>query len=117
MDYARFVALRRPLWDRFESELAQGRERRQLSYTEVEELALHYRQVLHHHAGARARSPGTGAAQRLARLALAGGTFLQRDDVERRGIVDFFFTRVPQAVRAQARWIGVAVALFLVATL
>jgi uncharacterized membrane protein SpoIIM required for sporulation len=117
MDYARFVGLRRPLWDRFEQEVGAARGRRDLSYAQVEELALHYRQVLHDHAWARARFPGTGAAQRLARLALAGGALLQREEPRSFSLVRFFFVRFPAAVRAQARWIGVAVAIFLVAAL
>src|SRR6185436_2630014 len=116
MDYARFVALRRPLWDSFERDATAAR-RRDFSYAEVEELALRYRQVLHDHAWARARFPGTGAAQRLHRLAVLGGTVLQREDEERFSIVRFFFERFPAAVRASVPWIGVAVALFLVSGL
>jgi len=114
MDYARFVTLRRPLWDRFEQDLEISRRGTGLSYEQVEEMALRYRQVLHDHAWARARFPGTGAAQRLARLAVAGGTRLQGEEPQRTTVVDFFFVRVPAAVRAQGRWIGIAVALFLV---
>jgi len=118
MDYARFVHLRRPLWDRFDGELQAARGGGiDLTYAEIEELALHYRQILHDHAWARARFAGTGAAQLLQRLAVEGGTLLQREESERRTLVDFFFVRVPAAVHAQARWIGVAVALFFVAVL
>ena len=115
MDYARFVALRRPLWDGFEAQL--GRPRRELSYADVEELALRYRQVLHDHAFARVRYPGTGAARRLAELAVRGGTLLQQEEHRRLLLVGFFLGRFPAAVRAHAGEIGVAVALFLVATL
>ena len=112
MDYARFVALRRPLWESFERDATAAR-RRDLSYAEVEELALRYRQVLHDHAWARARFPGTGAAQRLLRLAVLGGTVLQREHEERFSLVRFFFARFPAAVRTSLPWIGVATALFL----
>jgi len=114
MDYARFVALRRPLWESFERDATAARRRRDLSYADVEDLALRYRQVLHDHAWARARFPGTGAAQRLLRLAVLGGTVLQREDEARLSLVRFFFTRFPAAVRASLPWIGVATALFFV---
>jgi uncharacterized membrane protein SpoIIM required for sporulation len=114
MDYPRFVSLRQPLWDRFERDVESARS--ELSYAEVEELALHYRQVLHDHAFARSRFPGTGAARRLARLAVRGGTALQRDEQEY-SVVGFFFVRFPRALRAHLHWIAVAVALFLVAAL
>jgi uncharacterized membrane protein SpoIIM required for sporulation len=114
MDYARFVALRRPLWDSFEADATAARRSRELGYAEVEDLALRYRQVLHDHAWARTRFPGTGAAQRLHRLAVLGGTVLQREDEERFSLSRFFFRRFPAAVRTQAPWIGVALALFVV---
>ena len=50
MDYARFVALRRPLWESFERDATAARRSRDLTYSEVEELALRYRQVLQDHA-------------------------------------------------------------------
>ena len=116
MDYARFVALRRPLWDAFEADVTDARHS-ELSYAAIEDLALRYRQVLHDHAWARARFPGTGAAQRLRRLAVLGGRVLQREEQDRFSIVRFFFQRFPAAVRASLPWIGVATALFLVAGL
>ena len=116
MDYARFVALRRPLWDAFEADVTDAR-RSELSYAAIEDLALRYRQVLHDHAWARARFPGTGAAQRLRRLAVLGGRVLQREEQDRFSIVRFFFARFPAAVRMSLPWIGVATALFLLAGL
>lgn len=116
MDYARFVSLRRPLWDAFEADVT-GARHSELSYAAIEDLALRYRQVLHDHAWARARFPGTGAAQRLRRLAVLGGRVLQREEQDRFSIVRFFFERFPAAVRASLPWIGVATALFLVAGL
>ncbi|HEV8632320.1 MAG TPA: stage II sporulation protein M [Thermoanaerobaculia bacterium] len=117
MDYARFVTLRQPLWDRFEADADGARRDRALGYGEIEELALRYRQVLHDHAFARVRFPGTGAARRLARLAVLGGTVLQREDQESWSLVAFFFRRFPAAVRAHLPWIGVALGLFLVTAL
>lgn len=117
MDYARFVALRRPLWESFERDATAARRSRDLTYSQVEELALRYRQVLQDHAWARARFPGTGAAQRLLRLAVLGGTVLQREDEGRFSLVRFFFNRFPAAVRTSMPWIGVATGLFLVTAL
>ena len=114
MDYARFVALRWPLWDAFEADAAAARRARDLSYAQIEDLALRYRQVLHDHAWARARFPGTGAAQRLLRLAVLGGTVLQREEQESFSLVRFFFHRFPAAVSVHLPWIGVALGLFLV---
>jgi uncharacterized membrane protein SpoIIM required for sporulation len=115
VDYARFVALRRPLWDGFEEQLVRARERRsEMSYGDVEELALRYRQLLQDHAFARSRFAGTGAAQRLARLAVEGGTLLQQEEGRRPSLARFFFGRFPAAVRGHAKQIGVALALFLV---
>src|SRR6185295_731562 len=117
MDYARFVALRRPLWESFERDATAARRSRDLTYSEVEDLALRYRQVLQDHAWARAHFPGTGAAQRLLRLAVLGGTVLQREDEGRFSLVRFFFSRFPAAVRTSMPWIGVAAGLFLVTAL
>jgi len=117
MDYARFVALRRPLWESFERDATAARRSRDLTYSEVEDLALRYRQVLQDHAWARAHFPGTGAAQRLLRLAVLGGTVLQREDEGRFSLVRFFFSRFPAAVRTSMPWIGVATGLFLVTAL
>lgn len=114
MDYARFVALRRALWDSFEADVTAARRDRDLSYADIEDLALRYRQLLHDHAWARARFPGTGAAQRLARLAVLGGTVLQREEQERFSLLRFFFERFPAAVRTSLPWIGVAAGLFLI---
>ena len=115
MDYARFVALRRPLWDAFAEQLA--RPRRGLSYAEVEELALRYRQVLHDHAFARARFPDTGAARRLAALAVQGASLLQQEEHQAFSFVRFFLVRAPAAVLAHRSEIAVVSALFLVTAL
>jgi uncharacterized membrane protein SpoIIM required for sporulation len=115
MDYARFVALRRPLWDGFADQLSRPRKR--LSYAEVEEMALRYRQVLHDHAFARARFPDTGAARRLAGLAVQGASLLQQEEQKAFSFVRFFFVRFPAAVRDHLPEMGVVTALFLVTAL
>jgi uncharacterized membrane protein SpoIIM required for sporulation len=117
MDYSRFVALRRPLWDRFAADLAAARRPAGLAYAAVEELALRYRQVLHDHAYARARFPGTGAATQLARLAVAGGTLLRREEPQRFSLLRFFLQRFPRAVHAHAPFLGIAAGLFATAAL
>ena len=111
MDYARFVALRQPLWDAFEQQLGDGRLHKGLTYAEVEELAMRYRQVLHDHAWARARFAGTGAARRLARLAVLGGRALQQEAEQKLSLTHFFFVRFPSAVIDHLPTIGVAVLL------
>lgn len=71
--------------------------------------------MLHDHALARHRFPGTSAARRLGRLALAGTRFLVRERGGRRGGVIAFFSRTfPGAFRRQLPVIGLTVALFLV---
>jgi uncharacterized membrane protein SpoIIM required for sporulation len=114
MDLARFVRLRRPLWDDFEAGLERLRRRpRNLGYRDLEELALRYRQVLHDHALAASRYPGTGVAGRLARLALEGTYRLSVPPAERRrGLVAFFGDRFPRAFRAHLAPLGVVAALF-----
>lgn len=119
MDYPRFVALRRPLWDGFEKRLAEARARGpRIGHQEVEALAFQYRQVLHDHALAAARYPGTAAARRLRGLALAGTHWLRRDQGDRMpGLLAFFGRVFPTAFRAQAGQLGVMVALFAAMTL
>src|SRR3954447_11537469 len=113
MDYARFVRLRRPLWDAFEGELAA---RELPGYGGLEEMALRYRQVLHDHALAAARFPGTAAARRLQALALAGTRRLTGEGQRRRaGVAAFFARAFPAAFQRQLDLLGIALALFLVA--
>lgn len=116
MDYARFVRLRRPVWDDFERRLAGSPRDKSLSHAGLEEMALHYRQVLHDHALAAARYPGTAAAQRLQVLALRGTHRLTRDRGEGAGIRHFFTRTFPRAFRAQLGMTGITTALFLFAT-
>lgn len=116
MDYARFVRLRRPLWDAFEAQLAPDRARRdRSSYGDLEEMALRYRQVLHDHALAASRFPGTAAARRLQGLAVEGTRRLTGDRGERSGLLGFFARTFPRACQRQLGLLGFAVALFLFA--
>lgn len=113
MEYARFVRLRTPVWDAFESGLGRLRRRR-VEHEELEEVAFRYRQVLHDHALAAARYPGTGAAERLRRLALEGTHRLAPGEARRSGgLGTFFAVTFPRAFRSQLGILGVAVALFL----
>jgi uncharacterized membrane protein SpoIIM required for sporulation len=116
MDYARFIRLRRPVWDDFERQLAASGKDAGLSHADLEEMALRYRQVLHDHALADARYPGTAAAQRLRVLALQGTHRLIRDRGEGGGLLSFFTRTFPRAFRAQLGLLGVTTALFLFAT-
>ncbi|HSK79251.1 MAG TPA: stage II sporulation protein M [Thermoanaerobaculia bacterium] len=116
MDYARFIRLRRPVWDDFERQLAASGKDEGLSHADLEEMALRYRQVLHDHALADARYPGTAAARRLRVLALQGTHRLIRDRGEGGGLRSFFTRTFPRAFRAQLGLLGVTTALFLFAT-
>lgn len=119
MDYARFVRLRRPVWDAFERQLATSHRRfRSLAYGDLEEMALHYRQVLHDHSLAASRFAGTAAARRLQALALAGTRSLTGEGRERpRGARHLFTRAFPRAFQRQLGLTGIALALFLTATL
>jgi uncharacterized membrane protein SpoIIM required for sporulation len=118
MDYARFVRLRRPVWEGFEAQLAATRRSlRGAGYGTLEDMALRYRQVLHDHALAGARFPGTAAARRLQSLALEGTRRLTGEG--RRGAAGglrtFFSRTFPRAFQRQLGLLGIAVALFLFA--
>src|SRR5436305_5466608 len=100
MDYARFVRLRRPVWEAFEAQLADIRDvrgsrgsLRRAGYGTLEDMALCYRQVLHDHALAAARFPGTAAARRLQSLALDGTRRLTGDRRQRPAALRTFFHR------------------------
>jgi uncharacterized membrane protein SpoIIM required for sporulation len=114
MDYARFVELRGPLWQEFEEDLASARQgfgiRR---YEGLERLALQHRQILHDHALASSRFPGTGAARRLERLALEGTHWLQWDRGDRIVGLGAFFGRIfPDAFRRALPRLGIVTLLF-----
>jgi uncharacterized membrane protein SpoIIM required for sporulation len=119
MDYARFEKLRRASCDEFEHSLDAARRRpRELSYDRLESLAIEYRQLLHDHALAASRYPGTSIARRLERLVLAGTHYLQRDRGEglpgpRRFLGELF----PAAMQRIAPLIALTTGLFAVSTL
>ncbi|HEX4962587.1 MAG TPA: stage II sporulation protein M [Thermoanaerobaculia bacterium] len=119
MDYARFVRMRRPVWEAFEAQLAGVRggraSRRQAGYGTLEDMALRYRQVLHDHALAAARFPGTAAAHRLQSLALEGTRRLTGEGRRPAGVGTFFRRTFPLAFQRQLGLLGIAVALFLFA--
>ncbi len=119
MDYSQFLRLREPFWVRFEERLAAARRApRRLSYQELEELALAYRQVLHDHALAAARFASTAAAGRLERLALDGTRWLYGPARARRGGFLRFWTRsFPLAFRSNLGNLSVALAGFAAAAL
>lgn len=117
MDYARFIRLRRPLWDAFDGQLAASRKLRSVGYDGLEEMALRYRQVLHDHALAAARFPGTAAARRLRALALAGTRRLTGEGRRRTGAAAFFLRAFPAAFQRQRDLNLIALALFLLAVL
>lgn len=114
MDYARFVRLRRALWDEFEERLRRARVApRSLAYAELEGLAHQYRQVLHDHALARARYRSTAAAERLRALALEGTHWLHPDAGETAlTLRGFFSRRFPAAFRRHLPALAAATALF-----
>lgn len=116
MDYTRFVALRAPLWQKLEEGLAllRGRSRDQLDHRRLTELAVGYRQVLHDHALAAARFPGTNASRRLQRLAGEGARLLVHEAGERSpSLLNFLRHTFPLAARRMRPFIAVALALFL----
>lgn len=119
MDYAAFQRLRQPIWENFERQLGRVREHgRAVGYAELEAAAVCYRQVLHDHALAASRFPGTGAARRLAGLALEGTRLLSHEARGRSlSPLRFFFSTFPTTFRRQLPVIGVVVALFLAAWL
>jgi len=119
MDYARFLRLRRPLWQEFEEDLASARNGFGIDrYEGLERLALQHRQILHDHALAASRFPGTGAARRLARLALEGTHWLQWDRGDRIPGLRAFFGRIfPHAFHRALPRLGVVAVLFLASAL
>jgi uncharacterized membrane protein SpoIIM required for sporulation len=119
MEYSRFLELREAFWRRFEERLAAARRNpRRLTYEELEDLALAYRQILHDHALATARFGATGIARRLERLALEGTRWLYGPAGERRGGFLRFWTRsFPRAFRENLDNLAAAVAGFAVAAL
>ena len=117
MDYLRFVELRVPVCDEFQAGLDKTR-RRGVSYPELERLAFLYRQLLHDHALARSRFPGTAVTRRLQRLVLAGTHRLQRDTGENLPSIGRFLSYTfPRAMRRLRSPILLMAGLFLLAAL
>jgi uncharacterized membrane protein SpoIIM required for sporulation len=114
VDYARFVRLRSPIWDQFEARLSTAQEKPEaVAHGDLEAVALAYRQILHDHALAAARFPGTGAARRLGVLALRGTHWLHWDRGDRLpGRRQFFARTFPLTFRAHVPYLVTAVALF-----
>ncbi len=119
LDYVTFASLRGAEWDRFERLLGVARRSpRSLGHAELETLAVGFRQILHDYALAGVRYPGTSAALRLRRLALAGANFLQRDQGE--GVASlrrFLRVTFPQAFARLRGALLVSVALFVASAL
>ena len=114
MELSRFVAMRQPIWDELEAGLERLEKRpKRVGHQELEELALRYRQVLHDHALAAARFPGTGVTRRLARLSLRGTHRLVRSgERDRPSLWRFITVTFPRAFQRLLPSLGVAVALF-----
>jgi uncharacterized membrane protein SpoIIM required for sporulation len=117
MEYTRWVAARRALWDEVEARIGAGlRRRNAMSFADLEELALAYRRLLQDAAVARARFPGSAAARRLESLTLRGAFLLQGDaHPERFGLGRFYRVTFPAACRRILPHLRAAAALFLLA--
>jgi uncharacterized membrane protein SpoIIM required for sporulation len=116
MDYGAFLSLREGGWNEFERRLRLAQARpRAIGYEDLEFLAVGYRQILHDNGLAQARFPGTGAARRLARLAVEATRFLHQEHREGgSGLVRFFSRTFPMAFRRNLGNLGIAVFLFAV---
>jgi len=119
IEYRLFAARGEELCAGFERRLEEARRRpEELSYRDLEELAVRYRQLLHDHALARARFPGTAVTRRLERLVLEGTHLLHRDAGDHLPTPGRFLGHAfPAAVRRLLPTILVAVTLFVVAAL
>ncbi|MEW6366902.1 MAG: stage II sporulation protein M [Acidobacteriota bacterium] len=119
MTYARFVELRQPLWDEFETALREARRRpSRVTYSALETIAFQYRQILHDHALASSRYPQTGAAIRLQNLALDGMHWVHWDRGDRiPGVSRLFWREFPSAFRKLVPYVVVVVFAFLTASL
>ena len=104
MDYAGFVAARERSWNEFEERLTVAQTRpAALGYEDLEFLAVRYRQILHESGLANARYPATGAARRLARLAVLATRLLHQEPRDSAFSLLRFWTRTfPRAFRRNA---------------
>ena len=119
MRYERFVEQGRDRWERFEEQLDRfGRSERQVDHAELERLSVEYRQLLHDHALAGSRYPGTWADERLRRLAIRSNHLLQFQKAnERIGVFGFFRRVFPRCFRELSGELVVCTVLFLTAAL
>lgn len=119
MEYTRWVADRRALWDEVDARIEAARARHSgLTFDDLEELALGYRQLLHDAAVARARYPGSAAARRLERVAIRGAYVIQGDaNPGRFTLRRFYGATFPAACRRVLPHLRAAAALFIVAIL
>lgn len=114
MEYRRFVELKQRDCADFEHRLEAARgDPRAVSYDDLEQIAFRYRRLLHDHALAAARFPGTAMTRRLRHLVLAGTHWLQRDTGDHLPTLGQFVTRTfPRAMGRLWPLVGVAAALF-----
>ncbi len=117
MRYQRFVEKGRERWERFEEQLDRfDRSEKQIGHAELERLSVEYRQLLHDHALAASRYPGTWADARLHRLAIRSNHLLQfQTGSERLGIVGFYRRVFPRCFRQLSGELVVCTSLFLLA--
>ena len=119
MNYQTFERLRRLTWTRLDDLTARARRNpKSLTYEELEELTVMYRQVLHDYSLASARFPGTTVTRDLRRRVLAATHFLQRDSGSHLPSLHRFVTEsFPRAMEKVAPSVGVAAVLFVAASL
>ncbi len=119
MRYQSFQQLRQPIWDRMQALLGQARRSpRQLSYEQLEELTVTYRQVLHDYSLASSRFPGTAVARHLRHQVLEATHFLQRDSGSHLpSLGRFVFQTFPRAMQSLWPTLVATTALFLVLAL
>ena len=116
MRYERYLELNRDKWAAFEEHLERlEKTPKNVAHNELEELSVEYRKVLHDHAFAYSRFPGTWANEYLRRLAVRANHLLQwTDQAKRSGLVAFFVRHFPNSFRQLSGEILVCTALFIV---
>lgn len=115
MDYSRWVSSRRRIWDEFDARIGAGRAApSEMSFEDLEELALGYRRILHDSAVARTRYPASAAARRLENLSLQGAFILQGETRPERFTLRHFYGRVfPASCRRILPRLQLALVIFL----
>lgn len=119
MDYQRFVELRQKACDEFADGLEIARSRPSaLGYDDLEQLAVRYRKLLHDHALAASRFPGTAIDRRLRHLVLEGTHWLHRDTSEHLPRIGRFLrSTFPRAMARLRPQIAIVAGLFALACL